>query len=177
MQRCTNYHYLRRFGIIASFEKQRVDFLFFVLPRRKHFIIMNKFTYQVIILAAALFMLAGTGLAVFSNTRVEGNRYGTHVADHEDKQMIQPDGSDIDEQTVHNFVPSFRVLFQQVLKQFRGRQTPFHWLSNLNMSLHIFSIVLGGGIFLLFLFYASLPNQFCVKLNITHKSDGKKRPL
>ena len=42
---------------------------------------MNKFTYQVIILAAALFMLAGTGLAVFSNAWVEGNRYDSHVAD------------------------------------------------------------------------------------------------
>lgn len=152
-------------------------FLFLVLLRRKYSITMNKFKYKITILAAVIFLLTGTGLAVFPNALAEGNIYDHQVADHGNEQSIHTDGYDIDQQAVHNSVSSFRVLFQRVLQQCRGRLTPFHWLSGLNIFLCIFSIVFSGGAFWLFLFYNSQPNQFCVKLNITHKSDGKKRPL
>lgn len=138
---------------------------------------MNKFTYLVILLTTVFFIQTGTGDTPIPAAFAGLDFYQIQTAGPENRHTIQETERTMDEHALQNSVTSYKIIFRQNVKQYRASQTLRYWLYDLNIPSNVYSLIFGEGIFLLFFFFTSLPGQFCVKLNITHKSDGKKRPF
>lgn len=122
-------------------------------------------------------MQSGAGNDAFPAVLDEPDICQSQTEGHEDLHGLYNGRHAIDESGIRHSMTLTRVFCQRGTSQFRGKQSPDHWFSNLNLSQSHHQVMLGGGIFLLFFFIALLPVQFYDKLKITHKSDGKKRPL
>lgn len=143
----------------------------------KSFHIIKRFACVIFILTAVCLAYAGTGN---SPTPVGSSNRDMHhfqSAGTEKQDRIYAGRHAINERDMEHTVPPGRVLIHQVLNLFQGELAPGSWIPDLYMPQNIYSMMFCGGIFLLFLFWASMPGQFYDKLNITHESDGKKRPL
>lgn len=142
----------------------------------KCFNMMNKITYLMILFTTVFILQTGTGIISLPAAFDDQDMYQSQTVDRENRHMIRTADHSMDEHALQNSMSSYRVIFRQALKQYRGNPCLHDGVSDLNMPLNVYVILFGGGIFLLFLFLTPLPRQFCIKLNITHKSDGKKRP-
>ncbi|KLU73650.1 MAG: hypothetical protein RHS_0506 [Robinsoniella sp. RHS] len=143
----------------------------------KSFHIINKIACVIFILAAVFFVQTAVRNTFFPAAAAHRDKYHSQTAGTENQYSIYTAEHTINEQVLEHSVPPGRVLLNQVYSLFRGDLSSGSWISELYMPQSIYYMMFGGGVFLLFLYRASLPVQFYDKLNITHESDGKKRPL
>lgn len=143
----------------------------------KSFHIKNKIACVIFILTAVFFVQAGAGNLTFPADLAGRDSYHSQIVGSDKQYHITAGEHTINERVAEHSVPPGRVLINQICNLLRGDLAPGSGLTDLYMPQNIYTMMFCGGIFLLSLFGASMPGQFYDKLNITHESDGKKRPL
>ncbi len=143
----------------------------------KSFHIINKIVCVVFILTAVFFVQTGAVNAFFQADLADRDAYHSQTAGSQRQYRISSGEHTINERVTEHSVPPGRVQINQVNSLLRGDLATGFWTTNMYMPQNIYSMMFCGGIFLLSFFLAGMPGQFYDKLNITHESDGKKRPL
>lgn len=137
----------------------------------------EKLTCLLLILSVVIFVQTGADSSTFPSVSAEGDVCPSRTSDWEEDGGIYAPDHAVEQQVARYSVTPCRIFFHRGNSLPRKDLVSGYWNFELHMPQSVCVMMSGGGIFLLFYFLASLPGQFYSKLNITHKSDGKKRPL